>query len=77
MYEINGEYLNDERENLDIQLSQPILVIGDLGMWNGRRMGYKEIASGNIRDCLYSDTDFATFQGSAKFSPLLRGPFTK
>ena len=48
MYEINGEYLNDERENLDIQLSQPILVIGDLGMWNGRRMGYKEIASGNI-----------------------------
>ena len=61
MYEINGEYLNDERENLNIQLSQPILVIGDLGLWNGRRMGYKEIASGNIRDCLYSDTDFATW----------------
>ena len=57
MYEINGDYLDDERMNLDVQLSQPILVVGDLGLWNGRRMGYKEIPSGNIRDCLYSDTD--------------------
>ena len=52
MYEMNSEYLNDERVNLNVQLSQPILVIGDLGLWNGRRMGYKEIESGNIRDCL-------------------------
>jgi hypothetical protein len=29
------------------------LLIADLGLWNGRRMGYKEIPSGNIRDCLY------------------------
>lgn len=57
MYEINGDYLDDERVNLNIQLERPILVIGDLGLWNGRRMGYKEIASGNIRDCLYSDRD--------------------
>ena len=56
MYEINGHYLDDERMNLDVQLSQPILVVGDLGLWNGRRMGYKEIPSGNIRDCLYSNT---------------------
>lgn len=61
MYEINGNYLDDERCNLDIQLSRPILVVGDLGLWNGRRMGYKEIESGNIRDCLYSDTDYATW----------------
>ena len=61
MYEINGDYLDDERSNLDIQLSRPILVIGDLGLWNGRRMGYKEIQSGNIRDCLYSDTDYVTW----------------
>ena len=57
MYEENGHYLEDERLNLDIQLSQPILVVADLGLWNGRRTGYKEIPSGNIRDCLYSDTD--------------------
>ena len=61
MYEINGDYLDDERVNLDIQLSQPILVIGDLGLWYGRRSGYKEIESGNIRDCLYADTDYSTW----------------
>jgi hypothetical protein len=61
MYEINGDYLDDERVNLNIQLSQPILVIGDLGLWYGRRSGYKEIESGNIRDCLYADTDYSTW----------------
>ncbi len=68
MYEINGDYLDDERSNLDIQLSRPILVIGDLGLWNGRRMGYKEIQSGNIRDCLYSDTDYVTWFVDRNFS---------
>lgn len=57
MYEINGDYLSDERVNLNIQLSQPIIVIADLGLWNGRRSGYKMIDSGNIRDCLYSSED--------------------
>lgn len=61
MYEINGDYLDDERINLNIQLSRPILVIADLGRWNGRFSGYKEISSGNIRDCLYSDTDYSTW----------------
>lgn len=61
MYEMNGNYLDDERANLDIQLAQPIIVIGDLGLWYGRRMGYKEIKSGNISDCLYSDTDYSTW----------------
>ena len=61
MYEMNADHLDDERVNLDIQLSRPILVIGDLGRWNGRVMGYKEIPSGNIRDCLYSDTDYSTW----------------
>ena len=57
MVETNGEYLSDERENLNVQLAQPIIVIGDIGRWNGRVMGYKMIDSGNIKDCLYSDTD--------------------
>ena len=57
MYEINSDYLDDERVNLNIQLDQPILIIGDLGLWTGRHIGYKEIESGNIRDCLYSDRD--------------------
>ncbi len=61
MCETNAEYLSDERVNLNIQLSQPILVIADLGLWHGRRMGYKEIGSGNIRDCLYSNNDNTTW----------------
>lgn len=58
MIETNDNYLSDERMNLDIQLSQPIIIIGDLGRWNGRVLGYKMIDTGNIKDCLYSDTDY-------------------
>ena len=61
MYEINNDYLYDERLNLNVQLSRPILVIADLGLWNGRHSGYKELQSGNISDCLYSDTDYSTW----------------
>ena len=61
MYDSNAANLDDERCNLNIQLSSPILVIGDLGLWYGRRTGYKEIESGNIRDCLYADTDYSTW----------------
>lgn len=61
MYENNDSYLSDERMNLNIQLSQPILVIAELGLWHGRRMGYREIESGNIRDCLYSNYDYTTW----------------
>ena len=43
-----------------------ILVIGDLGLWNGRRMGYREINSGNIRDCLYGGHDFVTWYVDSK-----------
>ena len=50
--------LEDVRFNLRVQLSQPILVVDEL---NGRHMGYKEISSGKICDCLYSDTDYATW----------------
>ena len=57
MYEINNDYLDDARANLNIQLSQSIIIIGDLGLWNGRAHGYKMIESGNIKDCLYSDCD--------------------
>ena len=44
---------------LDEDMDQ--LVVADLGLWNGRRTGYKEIPSGNIRDCLYSDYDYTTW----------------
>lgn len=61
MYEINNDFLDDDRRNLNIVLKHPILVIGDLGLWNGRHLGYMEIESGNIRDCLFSDNDYSTW----------------
>lgn len=39
----------------------PILIIADLGLWNGRHSAYREIASGNIKDCLSSNTDYSTW----------------
>lgn len=59
LYDLNNEYLDDERMNLDIQLSNPILVIADLGLWNGRKSGYKIIKSGNIKDILTAYGDYA------------------
>ena len=61
MYELNNDYLDDERLNLSIQLPQPILMIADIGRWDGRYSGYGEIQSGRISDCLYSNLDYATW----------------
>lgn len=61
MYETNNDYLDDDRCNLNIKLNGPILVIADIGRWNGRFSGYREIESGNISDCLYTDMDYATW----------------
>ena len=52
---VNADYLDDERANLDIKLRAPIIVLGDLGFWFGRRDGYQIIETGNIADCLYSE----------------------
>jgi hypothetical protein len=41
--------------NLDVALDNQIIVIADLGRWNGRFSGYKMIVSGNIKDCLYDN----------------------
>lgn len=57
---LNNIYLEDERDNLNINISNGIIAIADLGLWFGRRTGYKEIGN-NIADCLYYDTDNAEF----------------
>lgn len=46
------------REDLFIQLNNPILVIADLGLWNGTASGYKIVESGNISDILYCEDDY-------------------
>ena len=55
VYDMNDEYLNDERLNLDKKLDGAILVLADIGKWNGRVSGYRVISSGNIKDILYDD----------------------
>jgi hypothetical protein len=47
-----------ERCNLDIDVGNTIIAIADLGLWDGRRRGYKEIKSGNISACLYSECEY-------------------
>lgn len=61
MYELNNEHLDDERMNLDIPVPEEIIVLGDLGLWDGRKSGYKKIHGHSIKDCLYTDTDYATW----------------
>ena len=42
---INDQNYDDlvyEREILNINLPEPIIVIADLGLWDGRRTGYRD-----------------------------------
>lgn len=58
-YDLNNDYLDGERINLNIRTND-IIAIGDIGRWNGRVRGYKKIGD-NIKDCLYSDGDVVTW----------------
>ena len=64
-YELNNEYLYDERANLHSNANGRILVIADLGLWHGRVKGYK-ILSKNIADILYSDCDYMEWYSDGK-----------
>lgn len=56
-YAIISDYLEMEIEELDINcnvyLENPILVIADVGRWNGRKIGYKIIDSGLLSDIFH------------------------
>ena len=52
MHELNDGYLDDERMNLDKQVSTPIIVCADLGLWNGRKSGYRMIAAATLKTAL-------------------------
>ncbi len=61
MCDLNNDYLDDERRNLDVQVGTPIIVIADIGRWDGRHTGYREISGGCIKDCLESQLDGVTW----------------
>ena len=56
-YEMNSEYIHDEILNLAIPLSNSVLAIADLGLWNGRRPASKEISPKTIGDILATEHD--------------------
>lgn len=60
MIEDNYRFLEDERINLNISTEGRILVIADLGLWNGRKSGYK-ILDRNIKSILYGQHDYQTW----------------
>lgn len=52
MYEFNNMYLEDEQYNLNVTPTKGrIIAIADLGLWDGRKIGYK-LLEHNIGDCL-------------------------
>ena len=55
--ELNSEYLWDERANLNKKIDGRILVIGNIGRWNGRFNGYK-ILDNNISSIFETDCDY-------------------
>ena len=57
MVERNDGYFDDERANLNIPVDEDIVILADIGRWNGRFKGYKVLDSGNLSFCLSSDCD--------------------
>ena len=49
--QMNDDYLDDERANLNIEVGDEIIIIANLGLWDGKRMAYKELHRTNIADC--------------------------
>lgn len=50
-------YLDDEYANLNKQTDGRILVIADLGLWHGRRQGYK-ILKTNVNNIFSTNEDY-------------------
>lgn len=53
----NWDKLQFDREELAHRYNDSILVIADLGLWDGRHPGYKEIDSCNLMDCFETSRD--------------------
>ena len=53
----NIDGLQFQREEMSIKLGMPILVVAELGLWDGKHMAYKEIESGNLADCFEPGRD--------------------
>lgn len=61
MSNLNNDYLEDDRNEMNICVGSPIIIIADIGKWDGRHTGYREIESGCLKDCLYTELDGVTW----------------
>lgn len=66
MYEDNSRFLDDVRDNLNIKLDGDIIAIASLGLWDGRRQGYKLLKSRNIKDIFSSECDYVKWFSDGK-----------
>ena len=63
MCETNSMYLEDEQANLNKKLDGRILIIADLGLWNGRKQGYRIVGS-NLNEIFnIGSFEYAEFYG--------------
>lgn len=57
----NEKTLGSIREDLEIYLCQPILLIGRFAGYDGEKTGIHELESRNIGECLYSNCEKVTW----------------
>ena len=66
-YEEESQWFNDESTNFNVELDEDIIAIASMGLWNGRRMGYKIIGN-KLNNILYSFTscDYIKFNSAGR-----------
>ena len=58
---LNSDYSYDDAFcEMNISVPEKIVVIADLGLWDGRRCGVKELGN-NVAQCLQTECDYATW----------------
>lgn len=57
VYNLHDQYLEDERINLDVPVEGDILVIADVGRWDGRHDGFEILEDRNLNVCLECRVD--------------------
>lgn len=59
MCKVNDDYLDDLKAEIkDVVFDTPIVVLGNIGTWQGVAGAFKSIDSGKLSDCFYDDCDY-------------------
>lgn len=65
IHDLNSLYFEDELANLDKEIPGLIVAFADLGLWNGRRPGYK-ILTNNLKSILSINEDYNTYYADGR-----------